>query len=87
MSKKLTDFFLSNKEKPTLTKEQETSESAPANISNDNSSQNFSFSDDIETPYHPPSTFSFPKTTFGKKDLSCQASWFVKFPWLHYDER
>ena len=54
---------------------------------NDNSSQNFSFYDDIETPYHPPNTFSFPKTTFGKKDRSSQASWFVKFPWLHYDER
>ena len=33
MSKKLTDFFISNKEKSTLTKEQGTSESAPANIS------------------------------------------------------
>ena len=44
-------------------------------------------SEDIEAPYHPSSSFNFPKTTFGKQDRSCQASWFIKYPWLHYDER
>ena len=44
-------------------------------------------SEDIEAPYHPSSLFNFPKTTFGKQDRSCQASWFIKYPWLHYDER
>ena len=44
-------------------------------------------SEDIEAPYHPSSSFNFPKTTFGKQDRSCQASWFIKYHWLHYDER
>ena len=25
--------------------------------------------------------------TFVKQDRSCQGSWFIKYPWLHYDER
>ena len=44
-------------------------------------------SEDIEAPYHPSSSFNFPKTIFGKQDRSCQASWFIKYPWLHYSER
>ena len=44
-------------------------------------------SEDIEAPYHPLSSFNFPKTTFGKQDRPCQASWFIKYPWLHSDER
>ena len=44
-------------------------------------------SEDKEAPYHPSSSFNFPKTTFGKQDRSCQGSWFFKYPWLHYDER
>ena len=72
MSKKLTDFFISNKEKPTLVKECSVSAAPNISISDGNIG--------IETPYHPPNAFSFPKTTFGKKDRSCQASWFVQFP-------
>ena len=44
-------------------------------------------SEDIGAPYHPSSSFNFPKTTFGKQVRSCQASWFIKYPWPHYDER
>ena len=44
-------------------------------------------SEDIEAPYHTSSSFNFPKTTFDKQDRSCQASWFTKYPWLHYNER
>lgn len=33
-----------------------------------------------ETPYHPPMTFSFPKT----KNRSCKSEWFQKWMWLHY---
>ena len=44
-------------------------------------------SEDKEAPYHPSSLFNSPKTTFGKQDRSCQASWLIKYPWLHYDER
>ena len=29
----------------------------------------------------------FPKTVFGKKERSFNASWYSKFPWLHYDMR
>ena len=43
--------------------------------------------EDIEAPYLLSSSFNFPKTTFDKQDRSCQASWFIKYPWLHYDER
>ena len=43
-------------------------------------------SEDIEAPYHPSSSSNFPKITFGKQDRSCQASWSIKYPWLHYDE-
>ena len=42
---------------------------------------------DIEAPYHPSISFNFPKTTFGKQDQSCQAFWFIKYPWLHCNER
>ena len=43
--------------------------------------------DDVEKPYHPSSSFNFPKAKCGKQDRSCQASWFSKYPWLHYDAR
>ena len=36
-----------------------------------------------------PTAFSFPKRDFGKKNpvsRSFQASWFRKWPWLHYDQ-
>ena len=36
-----------------------------------------------------PATFSFPKKEFGKKNpvsRSFQATWFKKWPWLHYDQ-
>ena len=36
---------------------------------------------------NPSSSFKFRKTTCGKQDRSCQASCFIKYPWLHYDER
>ena len=89
MSKKLTDFFVSSsKEKTTLLEENEQGASNSRNESNsadDIGSHNVATNDSIEKPFHLPITFSFPKTKFGKKNRSCQASWFVKFPWLHYD--
>ena len=33
-----------------------------------------------------PSSFSFPKTAFGKQKRSCQSRWFTEFSWLDYDE-
>ena len=39
--------------------------------------------------HHPPSSYSFPKRSFGKKNIvqrSCQAVWFQSWSWLHYDE-
>ena len=38
-------------------------------------------------PVHPPSTFNFPKRSFGKKIVvqrSCRAEWFSTWLWLHY---
>ena len=79
MSKKLTDFFVSSsKEKTTLLEEneQEASNSrTESNSANDTGSHNVATNDSIEKPFHPPITFSFPKTKFDKKDRSCQASW------------
>ena len=48
------------------------------------------FVDLPESPNHPPSSFTFPKREFGKKQVrkySCQASWFQTWKWLHYDEQ
>ena len=39
-----------------------------------------------EKPCQPSSSFSFPKTDFGKQNRSCQSQWFIKFSWLDYDE-
>ena len=41
------------------------------------------------SPTHPPHHFIFPKRDFGQKKVvkrSCQASWFSKWPWLHYQQ-
>ena len=38
-------------------------------------------------PFHPPLNFVFPKKQQGKQKRSCQAKWFVSFPWLHYDQQ
>ena len=35
---------------------------------------------------HQPQSFSFPKRQFRKAKRSCQASWFKRWPWLHYLE-
>ena len=34
----------------------------------------------------PSSSFSFPKTAFGKQNHFCQSRWFTEFSWLDYDE-
>ena len=42
-----------------------------------------------EVPHHPNESFKFPKRHFGKAKIverSFQPSWFVKWPFLHYDE-
>lgn len=36
--------------------------------------------------FHPPKHFSFPKKKSGKRERSCQHSWFETYKWLHYDE-
>ena len=39
-----------------------------------------------EKPCLPSSSFSFPKTAFGKQNRSFQSRWFTEFSWLDYDE-
>ena len=39
-----------------------------------------------EKPRQPSSSFSFPRTAFGKQNRSCQSRWFTEFRWLDYDE-
>ena len=36
-------------------------------------------------PFHPGRKFIFPKRRFGARERSCQAQWFIDFPFLHYD--
>ena len=41
-----------------------------------------------EEPFHPDSSFVFPKRAFGKsnpKMRACQAQYFTTWPWLTYD--
>ena len=37
-------------------------------------------------PCQASSSFTFPKTAFGKQNRSCQSRWFTEFNWLDYDE-
>ena len=44
---------------------------------------------ELSSSPHQPSAFSFPKRSFGKKNVILrpfQASWFRQWPFLHYDE-
>ena len=36
-----------------------------------------------EEPYHPPKTFTFPKTVLSKTSRRCHAEWFRTWTWLH----
>ena len=38
-------------------------------------------------PFHPASSFQFPKKKCGNRERPCQANWFQKSLWLHYDTR
>ena len=38
-------------------------------------------------PFHPASSFQFPKKKCGNWERPCQANWFQKFAWLHYDTK
>ena len=55
-----------------------------------NSSLSFEESSDIPpVPHHPNELFKFPMRSFGKAKIverSFQPTWFVKWPFLHYDE-
>ena len=53
------------------------------------SSQATADSADAIVQHHPPPSYSFPKRSFGKKNIvqrSCRAVWFQSWSWLHYDE-
>lgn len=41
----------------------------------------------FEKPFHPSSSFLFPKTAFGKQNRSCQSRWFTDYNWLDYNEK
>ena len=44
---------------------------------------------DISSAPHQPTSFAFPKRSFGKKVVALrafQASWFSTWKWIHYDE-
>ena len=37
--------------------------------------------------FHPASSFQFPKKKCCNRERPCEANWFQKFPWPHYDTR
>ena len=89
--KKMTDFFKRTTEQgiqpqstKTTSEEAQFTETAanPKEVVSD-----FDQADVNDGPFHPPSTFCFPKTKSGSRERSCQFTWFEKFPWLHYDSR
>ena len=84
MSKKLTEFFTVIKKKNTAERDEtrNNEHTTAANSTPDEPSVEI-----CDKPFHPPENYTFPKSNIGKRERSCQASWFAKFPWLHYDER
>ena len=38
-------------------------------------------------PFHPVSSFQFPKKKCGNREPPCQTNWFQKFAWLQYDTK
>lgn len=77
--KSITQFFKSNQRLP----EQQSSQQKSPN--SQEPTHNIKINDD--KPFHPPADHVFPKSKSGDKLRSCQAHWFTKFPWLHYDEK
>lgn len=59
----------------------------PEVTSQTSTSTTFSLGITEEKPFHPQTEYVFPKSRSGDKLRSCQAHWFIKFPWLHYDEK
>ena len=43
-----------------------------------------SLQNEVPVQCQPSADYSFPSKVFGKKNRSCQASWFRTFSWLHY---
>ena len=71
MSKKLTDYFFKRKDKVSSA----TPTEQTASINDSSPVNNDANMLDVNNP------------TVNKQDRSCQASWFIKYPSLHYDER
>ena len=49
----------------------------------------FTIERDVPEKLHQPKNFSFPKQSFGQKTVvycSFQPNWFLKWPFLHYEE-
>ena len=40
-----------------------------------------------DKPVYPLTDYVFPESKSGDRLRPCQAHWFKKFPWLHYDEK
>ena len=83
MSKKLTNFFKSTKEQNVTNEEQR----ADLNEKSPPLSDNKACYDTEGEIFQPNKNYTFPKTLIGKRERSCQANWFEKFSWLHYDKR
>lgn len=85
--KSITHFFKSNEKQP----EQKLLQIVAEQKSSSQKSQQSQVPTDgikiNDGPFHPPADYFFPKSKSGDKLRSCQAHWFKKFSWLHYDEK
>ena len=86
MSKSIKSFFETVEKKqtdvsvpPDKEKNEEENQGSASNIVSASSSS------DVDH-FRPDDSYVFPKKTVGKKQRSCQSSWFKKFSWLHYDQ-
>ena len=71
--------------KPTQTRDEVPVDRHPTNESPKTSSvENFNAVVFSETPNQPNSSFTFPKTPFGKQNRSCQHQCFLEYKWLDY---
>ena len=83
------DYFKSQKERTTveLTRESTTSKDTSKEADIADVENVFTEATNIaEKPNQPSPTFSFPQTTFGKQQRSCQSQWFLEYKWLDYDK-
>lgn len=81
---KLTKYFISSKD---VADDKITENQTIIDGGNVNESLDTVIEITTDKPFHPPSTYPFPKKKYGTRERSFQAHWPKDFPWLHYAEK